>query len=266
MNFKYYFPTLVLTGIFLLSSCEHHADPSDPENPSTRHISRPDSVYSYNASRDTMGTPDCIDYYQYDANGNMLSRQVYWCFKHQITAKEERSYDAHNNLLEIQHYSFDENRNEWYCWRTDKQTFDSKGKVATLETDHGENGLKKKAIYSWLDDTHSVADVYAYRSRTDSTGWFLEDKAEYTYNTEGQILYEKYIWNYYTGKPSNLEYFNEYDKYGNPISHKMINADRLEQYDTYTYSYDSDGNILVKWSYSNVSGEPVMQSKEVYFY
>lgn len=266
MNFKYYFPALVLTGIFLLSSCEHHADPSDPENPSTRRISRPDSVYYYSASLSTEGTPDCIDYYQYDANGNMLSRQFYRCFKHQYTAKEERSYDAHNNLLAILYYSFDENRNEWYCWRTDKQTFDSKGKLATLETAHDDNGLKKKAVYSWQDDMHSVSDVYAYRAKTDSTGWFLEDKAEYTYNTEGQILYEKYIWNYYTGKPSNLEYFNEYDKYGNLISYKMISADKIQQYDTYIYSYDSDGNILVKSAYSNLSGKPVLQRKEVYFY
>lgn len=80
------------------------------------------------------------------------------------------------------------------------------------------------------------------------------------------MKYEKYIWSYYSGKSSILEYFNEYDKYGNLTSHKMINADRLEQYDTYRYSYDSEGNILVKWKYSNLSGGPILQNKEVYFY
>jgi len=146
------------------------------------------------------------------------------------------------------------------------QTFDSKGKLATLETAHDDNDLKKKAVYSWLDDMHSVSDVYAYRAKTDSTGWFLEDRAEYTYTADGQIVHEKYIWNYYKDKPSNLEYFNEYDKYGNLISHKMISADKIQQYDTYIYSYDSDGNILVKSAYSNLSGKPVLQRKEVYFY
>ena len=137
----------------------------------------------------------------------MLTRQTYWCSRHQFTAKEERRYDAHNNLIEIQHYSFDENNNKWDCWRTDKQTYNSKGKLATLETAHGENGLKKKAIYTWLDDTHSTSDVYACRSKTDSMGWVLEDKAEYTYNADGQILYEKYIWSYYLDKPSKSGVF-----------------------------------------------------------
>lgn len=269
MNVKYYFPALVLTGIFLLSSCEHHSDssdPSDPEKVSTRHISRPDSVYFYRASQDTVGTPAYIDYYQYDANGNMLSCLSCQGGSRQYASKEERSYDTRNNLMEIRYYSFDEMRNEWYCWRTDKQTYDSQGKLATFETAHGDNGLKKKAVYSWSDDTHAVADIYAFRSNTDSTGWVLEDKVEYIYTVDGQVKYEKYIWSYYSGKSSILEYFNEYDKYGNLTSHKMINADRLEQYDTYRYSYDSEGNILVKWKYSNLSGGPILQNKEVYFY
>ena len=269
MNFKYYFPALVLTGIFVFSSCEHHSDssdPSDPENVSTRHISRPDSVYFYRASQDTVGTPAYIDYYQYDANGNMLSCLSCQGLSRQYASKEERSYDARNNLLEIRYYSFDEMRNEWYCQRTDKQTYDSQGKPATLETAHGDNGLKKKAVYSWSDDTHAVADVYAYRSKTDSTGWFLEDKAEYTYTADGQVKYENYIWEYYSGSYSNWEYFFEYDKYGNRVSEKFINSDKLQEYRTYKYSYDPDGNILVKWTYSNISGNPVLQTKELYFY
>ena len=272
MNFKYYFPALAITGALLFSACKNNADFPEPyvsDNPSTRHISHPDSVYFHNASQDTVGTPAFIDHYQYDVNGNMLCCLSCRGVNRQYNSKEERSYDARNNLLEIRHYSFDNIRNEWYIWRTDKQTYDSQGKLATLETTHGDNVLKQKAVYSWSDNTHATADVYVFRSKTDSTGWFLEDRAEYTYTADGQVEYEKYIWSYYSGSSSNnqpLEYFFEYDKYGNPVSKKFINSDKLEQYDTYRYSYDSDGNILVKWTYSNVSGEPVLQSKELYFY
>jgi hypothetical protein len=269
MNFKYYFPALVLTGVFLLSSCEHHSDPSDPDNPSTRHISRPDSVYVYDAAYHDTITPHFIDHYQYDANGNRLSHLSYYVEKQQYTAKEERTYDSRNNLLEIRNYSYDETLKEWDCWRTDRQTYDSNGKLATHETEHKGGNDKKKALYSWLDNTHATTDVYAYHYMGDTTEWKLVDKAEYIYNADGNITYEKYIFSYYTSESARdkpIEYFFEYDRYGNCSSYKDVSYGKLWQYDTYAYSYDSDGNILVKRTYSNLSGEPVLQTKEVYFY
>lgn len=264
MNFKYYFPALALTGVFLFSSCE----PSGSNTPSTRHISRPDSVYIM-AAQDTVGTPFSIDYYQYDANGNMLCRLTYNVKIQQYTEKEERTYDARNNPLEMRHYSFDAILNEWDCWRTDKQTYDSNGKLATHETEHKGGNARKKALYSWLDNTHATTDVYSYHYMGDTTEWKLVDKAEYTYNADGDITYEKYIFCYYTSESASnnpIEYFFEYDRYGNCSSHKYVSSGKMLQYDTYTHSYDSNGNILVKRNYSNTSGEPVLRSKEVYFY
>ena len=268
MNFKYYFPALVLIGVFSLSACEHPSDPSGPDT-STRHISRPDSVYLYRAVQDTVDTPESIDHYQYDANGNMLCCLSYNGIMQQYTEKEERNYDSRNNLLEILIYLYNDNQKEWYCWRTDRKTYDSNGKLTTHETAHGDDNGAKKAIYSWVDDMHAVTDVYASRKKGDSIEWILEDKAEYTYNADGDITYEKYIFNYYTSESASnkpLEFFFEYDQYGNCTSYKLLSSGQIQLYDTFTYSYDSDGNILIKRTYSNLSGEPVLQSKEVFFY
>lgn len=270
MNFKYYFSVLTAIGcMFILSSCENKSASSSEEPvPSVRRLNCPDSVYIM-AAQDTVGTPFLIDYYQYDSNGNMLCRLSYNVKIQQYTAKEERTYDSHNNLLEIRRYSYDDNRNEWYCWRTDKQTYDSNGKLATYETAHSGGNDAKKAIYSWLDDTHADADIYAYHYMGDTTEWMLVDKAEYTYTANGDIEYEQYIFSYYTIESASdkpIEYFYEYDQHNNATSYKFINSGRLEKYEMYSYTYDADGNILVKFTYNNDSGEPVLKTKEIYFY
>lgn len=270
MNLKYYFSVLTTIGCtFILSSCENKSASSSEEPvPSVRHLNCPDSVYIM-AAQDTVGTPFFIDFYQYDANGNMLCRLSYNVKIQQYTAKEERTYDSHNNLLEIRSYSYDDNWNEWYCWRTDKQTYDSKGKLATYETAHNGGNDAKKAIYSWLDDTHADADISAYHYMGDTTEWKLVEKAEYTYTSHGDIAYEKYIFHYYISEAARntpWEYFYEYDQHNNATSYKMINSGKLEQYVTYSYTYDAEGNILVKHTYTNTSGEPVLKNKEYYYY
>lgn len=270
MNFKYYFFVLTAIGcMFIFSSCENKSASSSEEPvPSVRRLNCPDSVYIMTA-QDTVGTPFFIDYYQYDANGNMLCRLTYNVKIQQYTEKEERTYDARNNPLEKRYYSFDAILNEWDCWRTDKQTYDSKGKLATYETAHSGGNDAKKAIYSWSDDTHADADIYAYHYMGDTTEWKLVDKAEYTYTSHGDVAYEKYIFSYYTIESASdkpIEYFFEYDQHNNTTSYKLINSGKLEQYDTYSYTYDADGNILVKHTYTNTSGEPVLKTKEVYYY
>jgi hypothetical protein len=270
MNFKYYFSVLTAIGcMFILSSCENKsASSSEDPVPSVRHLNCPDSVYIM-AAQDTVGTPFFIDYYQYDSNGNMLCRLTYNVKIQQYTEKEERTYDARNNPLEKRYYSFDAILNEWDCWRTDRKTYDSNGKLATYETEHKDGTARKKAIYSWSDDTHADADIYAYHYMGDTTEWKLVDKAEYTYTSHGDIAYEKYIFSYYTSESAcdkPIEYFFEYDQHNNATSYKLMNSGRQEEYEMYSYTYDADGNILIKYTYTNTSGEPVLKTKEVYFY
>lgn len=274
MNFKYYFPALVLTCVFLLSSCENKSASSSEEPvPSVCRLNCPDSVLVYGIAKDGKENLSCVWHYQYDANGNNIVRVRYSAWDFSVAdSKIEMQYDAHNNLLERQDWSCNYGAKTLYKSTQWLMTYYPDDKMATMQMNfwYGEESTPgKNAIYSWLDDTHATTDVYAYHYMGDTTEWKLVDKAEYIYNADGNITYEKYIFSYYTSESARdkpIEYFFEYDRYGNCSSYKDVSYGKLWQYDTYAYSYDSDGNILVKRTYSNLSGEPVLQTKEVYFY
>lgn len=273
MNFKYYFFALATIGALLFSACKNNAGTTEPVPP-VYCLSCPDSVLVYNIANDGTEKRSCVWRYQYDANGNNTLRVRYSGQNFSVAdSKIEMRYDAHNNLLERQNWSFDYNEKTLYKSTQFLMTYYPDDKMATMQMIfwYGREIPKpgKNAVYTWSDDTHATTDVYEYHFMGDTTEWKLVDKAEYTYTANGDIAYEKYIFYYYISEAARnnpLEYFCEYDHHNNATSYKMINSGRLEQYDTYSYTYDADGNILVKFIYTNSSGEPVLQTKEYYYY
>lgn len=275
MNFKYYFSVLTAIGcMFILSSCENKSASSSEEPvPSVCRLNCPDSVLVYGIAKDGKENLSCVWHYQYDANGNKIVSVRYSARDFSMAdSKIEMQYDAHNNLLERQDWSCNYGAKTLYKSTQWLMTYYPDDKMATMQMNfwYGEESTPgKNAIYFWSDDTHADADIYAYHYMGDTTEWKLVDKAEYTYTSHGDVAYEKYIFSYYTIESASdkpIEYFFEYDQHNNATSYKLINSGRLEQYDTYSYTYDADGNILVKHTYTNTSGEPVLKTKEVYFY
>ncbi len=277
MNFKYYFSAFAICGAFILSSCENKPASSSEEPDSPVHrLNCPDSVLVYDIAEDGTEKLSCVWHCQYDTNGNNTKRVRYSAHDFSVAdGKIEMRYDAQNNLLERQEWWSFAGYEEKYLLKSTQwvMTYNSEGKMATMQMNfwYGdeESEPSKNAVYTWPDNCHATADIYAYNYMGDPTDWKLVDKAEYTYTNHGDIAYEKYTFQYYISESARnnpIEYFYEYDQHDNVISYKLVNSGSLEQYDTYSYTYDAEGNILVKYIYTNSSGEPVLKSKEVSSY
>ena len=278
MNFKYYFSVLAaICCAFILSSCENNPASSSAEEPvpAAQRQNCPDSVYVYNIYIGGIEELDYVLYYQYDANGNAIQSLKNPTSLYVPKHKTEMRYDARNNLIEQQEWSCWANLSEdstWYKSTQRVMTYNTDDKIATSQIYYWDGRevpeQGKKSCYTWLDDTHATADVYAYHYMGDTTEWKLVDRAEYTYTPNGDVAYEKYILTYYLTDSTNyqpIEYFCEYDSHNNVVLYKSTFMGAGEC-DTYSYTYDEEGNILVKNTYTTTSDESVLKNKAVYYY
>ena len=281
MNFKYYFPTLVLTGIFFLCSCGHHNDPSAPDDPSPLHISRPDSAYIYSIDEDSVETLALLTYYTYDANGNLTlefdSVIVPPSLYSPSKSKIERQYDEKGNMIVEQRSYYSPMSEAWENGQRNVYEYDAKNKLSVEIIYLGYSGPlenpSKKICFSWIDDTHALGKGYMYGwtiSKTDP--WGLSEEIEYTYNSNGKV--EKAI-SYYANGDSTAEKhlwctsIYEYDQYGNLTLFTFSDQNNVVQLcEFYKYEYDANGKMLIKWRGKGDRKEENRNytEKYVYFY
>lgn len=280
MNFKYYFPTLVLTGIFILSSCEHRSDPSAPDGSSPLLISRADSAYIYSIEADGVETLAQLTYFTYDANGNMTlefdsviaPQSPYSASKSKI----ERQYDEKGNVIVEQRSYYSPSSESWENGRRFEYEYDAENKLSVETVYLGYSGPlenpSKKICYSWIDDTHASCLGYMYDwtvSKTDP--WRLSEKIEYTYHSNGKV--EKAITYYVNGDSTAEKHLwctsiYEYDQYGNLTLYIFSGQGNFERNESYKYEYDANGKMLISWyGRGNSKVEDVKYiEKCVYFY
>lgn len=281
MNFKYYFPTLVLTGIFILSSCGHHNDPSAPDGSSPLLISRPDSAYIYSIEADSVESLVQLTYYTYDANGNLTlefdsvvaPQSPYSASKIKI----EMEYDAKGNIIVEQRSSYNPSSESWENGQRNVYEYDEENKLSVETIYLGYSGPlenpSKKICYSWIDDTHASCLGYMYdRAVSETDPWRLSEKIEYTYHSNGKV--EKAI-SYYVNGDSTAEKhlwctsIYEYDRYGNLTLFTFSDQNNVVQlYEYNKYEYDANGKMLIRWSGgANSKVENIKYTeKYVYFY
>lgn len=279
MNFKYYFPTLVLTGIFILSSCEHRSDPSAPDGSSPLLISRPDSAYIYSIDADSVETLAQLTYFTYDANGNMTlefdsviaPQSPYSASKSKI----ERQYDEKGNMIVEQRSSYNPSSESWENGRRFEYEYDEENKLSVETIYLGYSGPlenpSKKICYSWIDDTHASCLGYMYdRAVSETDPWRLSEKIEYTYHSNGKV--EKAI-SYYVNGDSTAEKhlwgtsIYEYDQYGNLTLFTFSDQNNVVQlYEYNKYEYDANGKMLIKWRGKGDSKEENIKYSEKYVY
>lgn len=281
MNFKYYFPTLVLTGIFFLCSCGHHNDPSAPDDPSPLHISRPDSAYMYMIGTDSVETLTQLIYFTYDANGNMILEfdsviappSPYSATKTRIVMQ----YDEKGNMIVEKRFSFmpmDESW-DWVNGRCTLYDYDAHNKLSEVSfyEQYSEplSNPTKKGYYSWIDDEHASCLSYRYYKYA-ANPWVLTERVEFTYNAQGKIIKNA---SFSVAGDSTIvapwvTNTYEYDKYGNLVLHISIDhqGGGSSSSSSYKYEYDASGNILIKWYGNGNSKEENIKytRKYVYFY
>lgn len=269
MKSSFFFSTLTFVGLLMLVAC---GDPT-PSELQAYHVSCPDSVYVYHLQQDGTEYLCKKTFYAYDANGLVLSEITYAAYDEahmKPSSKIEYSYDSNHNIQRILKYLYNEKKQEWYVLRQRVYTYEA-DKLATIllyaELIADLDGpLYKKGILSWSDDTH--AEMLVYRNlvnNSDSEQWMLCEKSETVYNTRGKLENEKYYFDYkqdstYT---SMMETKYTYDHYGNMSSCEQLNNTIVGKEETYTYSYDDEGNIQVKWTASSLSHE---NTKFIYYY
>ena len=281
MNFKYYFPTLVLTGIFILSSCGHHNDPSAPDGSSPLLISRPDSAYIYSIDADSVESLVQLTYFTYDANGNMtleFDSVIAPQFPYSASkSKIEMQYDEKGNIIVEQISSYSPRSESWENGQRNVYEYDAKNKLSVETIYLGYSGPlenpSKKICFSWIDDTHASCLGYMYgwtASKTDP--WGLSEEIEYTYNSNGKV--EKAISYYVSGDSTAEKHLRctsiyEYDQYGNLTLFTFSDQNNVVQlYEYNKYEYDAKGKMLIKWRGKGDSKEENRKytEKYVYFY
>lgn len=277
MNFKYYFPTLVLTGIFFLCSCEHRSDPSAPDGSSPLLISRPDSAYIYSIDADSVETLALLTYYTYDANGNLtlefdsviVPQSLYSPSKSKI----ERQYDEKGNMIVEQRSSYNPSSESWENGRRFEYEYDEENKLSVETVYLGYSGPlenpSSKVVYTWIDSEHASGLGYRYDlfySKTDP--WRLNQRIEYTYNAYGKI--EKSVCYGLYGEIIEILGTStyEYDQYGNLTLYIFSGQGNFERNESYKYEYDANGKMLISWyGRGNNKVEDVKYiEKCVYFY
>ena len=269
MKSSFFFSALTFVGLLMLVACGDR----NPSELQAYHVSCPDSVYVYRLQQD--GTEYLYEktFYAYDANGLVLSEITYAAYDEaqmKPSSKIEYSYDSNHNIQRILEYLYNEEKQEWYVLQQRVYTYDA-DKLATIllyaELIADLDGpLYKKGILSWSDDTH--AEMLVYRNllnSSDSEQWMLCEKSETVYNTRGKLENEKYYLDYKQDSTysSMTEYKCTYDHYGNMSSYQQLNNTIVKKEETYTYSYDDEGNIQIKWTTSNLQHR---NTKSIYYY
>lgn len=268
-----YFAALAVVCAVSFASCDNDPDLLETNVTNapvpSRHISHPDSIQVYKIAADSTEKYTCTIYYAYDATGNVISER-------EPNTREERQYDGHNNLVEVRRYEYRSYLDEWEGFLKWLYTYDDNNKRKTTIVyydfhDDMDEEPWKKGNYTWQDDTHCQCVIFKRWGQE----WVLNEIGNYTYNSDGDLIYETY----YFCKPDSTPPANgiyeqafEYDIYGNPISSYYVdNYTRIE--DTYTYIYDKYGNILIKWQKTNRTSDlnstpktSTSTSKSVYFY
>lgn len=269
MKSSFIFTTLTFVGLLMLVACGNR----NPSELQAYHVSCPDSVYVYHLQQD--GTEYLCEktFYAYDANGLVLSEITYVAYDEahvKPSYKIEYSYDSNHNIQRILEYLYNEKQQEWYVRQQRVYTYDA-DKLATIllyaEFIADLDGpLYKKGILLWSDDTH--AEMLVYRNllnSSDSAQWVLSEKSESVYNTRGKLENEKYYFDYKQDSTftSMMETKYTYDHYGNMSSCQRLDNTIVGKEEMYTYSYDDEGNIQVKWTTSSLSYE---NTKAIYYY
>lgn len=265
MKSSFFFSALTFVGLLMLVAC---GDPN-PSELQAYHVSCPDSVYVYHLQQDGTEYLRKKTFYAYDANGLVLSEITYAAYDEahmKPSSKIEYSYDSNHNIQRILEYLYNEEKQEWYVLHQRVYTYEADKLATVLLYADLDGPLYKKGILSWSDDTH--AEMLVYRNllnSSDSAQWMLCEKSETVYNTRGKLENEKYYLDYKQDSTysSMTEYKCTYDHYGNMSSYQRLNNTIVGKEETYTYSYDDEGNIQVKWTASSLSHE---NTKSIYYY
>lgn len=162
--------------------------------------------------------------YEYDSNENMI---------------EVKTYDAENNLTNIQSNKYDENGNNVEM---------------ILKRPESENGWKY--IYNYTSDKKKVEQ---FRYKPDGS---LKDRRTYSYNKDGNENMQ------FKFNPDGnfTKFMSEYDKMDNLIVQNWFNEQNEQTHQTsFEYMYDKNGNWITKKRSSNGELSMVWERKIEYY-
>ena len=190
----------------------------------------------------------------YRENGDTLSYTPY------TDTDTVNEYDSNGQLIrsEMEGEGFDT-----YSYTDDGQLAEQKGYnengelLYTLTNEYDEAGNMVKGTDTYTDGSTSSVTTYKY----DENGYLSEiytdygdgeyEKDVYVYDANGLQLEYKFVAGTKDGETEIQRILNEYDEYGH-LTHEVIFSmgSKLGE-KKYVYTYDSNGNVTKKETYSN---------------
>jgi len=189
-------------------------------------------------SSDNPDTPDTLSEYTYDGNGVLRSKKYY----SSGVLEQDITYHENGDYLEYRQY-----------WGNDgelstiyKHIYDAHGYML-LDVAYNRDG----SVWTWHEYSHYDEKDSLLSEELDESiaAGRIDDvlrsyKAEYSYDTNGYLVYKKEDANRIHKDNSYVVKETKYtnDAWGKPLTEEVFYDGELEE--EYKYTYNSDGNIL----------------------